>query len=263
MSDPQTTSTKTKKAVIKGVGNLLVKDYKTGAKQMVLARLQSVNLEFAINPEDVWGGDTYFPFTSFVTSKELNISASTALFDVRIAKMLLGGTEKLSNTSDTVWEISEGIVIDETGDDLTYTLKNGATLVEDSLVVYYTDSGEELTPKEETLAKGEYELESNGKITFHTGDKGENISFEYQYTVETDSLSIAVDDIPGTFSLLHVAKLQTDDFDKTIQIIVYRVKPQGTLSLDFARDTAASVDINLKAMDALRADKKICDIKIF
>ena len=249
-----------KSTVIKGVGYLYVTDVDGDPEQLRLAYLQNCEITLNVTTDDWFGGDGLFPIASYVTEKTGSVKATSATFDVNVVKVLLGGTKTLADTGVEFHIFDEGLTI-EAG--TTYTLVNGATLKSSSDAIRFADTGTALTRAGGTPAStGQYAITAGGVITFADADAGKEVLIDYIYTATADTVSIGVEDIPGSFKLIHVAKLKTDDTTRTLQTTIYKVRPAGSLTINFARDSATAPELNFSILNPNRADGKIVDFAL-
>lgn len=245
---------------LKGVGYIymesLEKDTETGKypEMLRVGRLQTLNFALETTSEDIFGGDSLFPFDEVNTGKIATITATTAEFDLKLLDITQGSKTK-TNTPAKIYVFDEGCFIDN--EDPSYTVEYGDKLVENTISIRFKD-GTYLTEVEETPSAGEYKVGAGGVITFSAADKGKEVLIDYQYTVsDADVNHVLTTSLPRPVRIIHVARFQmADGTEGGIQTEIYKAKAQGTFNIDFARATASTHNLELKLLDPGRADKK-------
>lgn len=241
--------------VLYGVGTMVFKDYTNPSKVLMMAKLQNVAVKSTSNEEDVFGGDSTLAFTSFPTSKEITLSARNAEFNLAFVDAAQGS------------EVSKGAVtfvepvtteIPEHG-----FIVLGHTPIAESLAI--TTEGYSIVENNPAATGEVYFDVDNMKAVFHTSDAGKKVEFIYEWlsNAETVTSVITKESINKPFVVVHRIPIYEDGvITHEMQITVHKAKVVNGFEFSFERQKAYAPNLELKALDSGRADKKLWSVSI-
>lgn len=241
------------KQILYGVGKSILRSITDPTDILALSKLANVSVESTGNEDEIFGGDSPYAFASFPTDKAINVSAENATFDIKMLSFTQGA--KITTGAVTMHDLMS-VAIPE---DLSIVLNEGATNV---VVLGYT-----LAESAEALAAGEYFYdEAANTVTFADADIGDEVDivFEYESSADAQTASNTEDAFAKPFTFIHRIPVYNDEsvLVGQGQLIVYRAKANNSFTFDFERQTAFAPNIELRAMDAKRADGKLWDFTI-
>lgn len=250
----------TKNMVIHGTGTafLIGADGSTGAQLM---KMQNMSIEITSESEDVFGGDSLFPFYNFITSKSATFTFTNATVDLNVLAMTQGvpvvaGGEAFGN---------ETITVAGTGDTLAVT-----TGVEVTSVEMVTDDGKRIERVSESPAGNQFAVTENGALTFgDTVTVGTKVHVSYVYKVgEGSTVHVFTDSVPNYVELRHVSNV-TEIPDgkggtKKVRLYtrVYKARCDGGFNLEQTRDGATAPEVTFTSVDPERADKRFVSYSV-
>lgn len=250
----------TKNMVIHGTGTAFIigADGQTGAQLM---KMQNMTIEITSESEDVFGGDSLFPFYNYITSKSATFTFTNATVDLNVLAMTQGvpvstGGEAFGN---------ETITVKGTGDTLAITTGVLADTVECLL-----EDGTRLTRVSESPSTGEFSCTENGALTFGSDvTAGKVVIVSYVYTVaDGSSVHVLTDSVPGYVELRHVSNV-TEIPDgkggtKKVRLYtrVYKARCDGGFNLEQTRDGATAPEVTFTSVDPERSDKRFVSYSV-
>lgn len=230
------------KLVLHGVGEAVLLD-QNGKASATLMKLQNMTIEITSETEDVYGGDSLFPFFNYVTSKSNTFTFTNAVFDMNVLAAtqgaeVLGGGEAFG---------SEEVVVGSEANQLSVT----AGIQTDSVICIADGVN---------LEADKFTCTEAGVLTFTEGvQAGTKVHVSYVYTT-TDGSTVHVhtDDVAGYVELRHTSN-PTELPDGTLVQLhtrVYKARCEGGLNIEYTRDGAVAPEVSFKSVDPERADKK-------
>lgn len=237
--------------VLYGVGKSILRSISDPNEILALSKLVNVTIESSVNEDDLYGGDSPYPFVSFPTDRAITVTAENATFDIKMLSFAQGA--ELTTGVVTMHDVMNIAIPDECTVELHEGAKNvvvlGFTKVDDS----------------ESLTAGQYVVESN-VVTFAAEDVGKEVDIVYEYP-SSDKAQTATNTeqtLSKPFTFIHRIPIY-DDNSKIVgegQLIIYRAKASNSFTFDFERQTAFTPNLELRALDAKRADGKLWDFTI-
>jgi hypothetical protein len=132
------------------------------------------------------------------------------------------------------------------------------------VVVTLTDSNTILTTitsGSPTATQAKYDAGTHS-ISLHTSHAGKNAIVSYKRSYLSDKVDLLADDVPYPLYIVHKGVfVQADGSKAGIITELFKVRAQGTFSINFARASAATSQMSLKLIDPERADKKVASIR--
>ncbi|WDV47045.1 hypothetical protein PV797_04915 [Clostridiaceae bacterium M8S5] len=243
------------KQILYGVGKCVLKDFVDPKQIVALSKLKDVAINFASEEEAVTGGDSPYPITYFAKDKSITLSATNALFDLKLLNVTQGAT--VTTGAIRMTEFIEADVPAE----LTITLEN-SPIAETTVL-----EGFEAANDEASLAEGKYFVDTTKKqIKFHSSASGKSVNgiYERESAATAETISILKDTLAKPFTFVHRIPIYNDN-SQIIgqgQLTVYKCKASGAFEYNLQPQTAYAPKIELKALDPKRADKKLWDFTI-
>lgn len=241
--------------ILYGVGKAVVKDYVDKKKVIALAKLKDLNINFSGNEEAVSGGDSPYPITYFPKDKAISVTATNALFDIK----LMGVTQGTSVTKGAV-EFTEFIEADIPADGvvkLDFSPKAGSVLITD-----YTE-----VDTEASVATGKFYVDvTNKEVVFAVADAGKSVDGIYTRTssANAETISGTKDTFAKPFEFTHRIPVYNDN--NTIvgqgQLVIYKAKATNSFDMGLQPQQAFAPKLELKALDPKRPDGKLWDFTI-
>lgn len=267
-----------KKMIIKGVGTFMAKKYNedgTGVEVITLGTLQDLRIDLNVDIEDIFGGDGMFPIDTLVRNKSIEITATDAKFDLDAIALMMGSTITNEATGDDayVWVMGEEkIATAETiGDNIEvaiFTPAFAGTVFENdpgfAIRVKGTNKLLKQVPYNEEAPKvGEFMFDdATGKIIVNKVYVGAGFIYNYKRTETVDMAALLKDEIPFPVHVVHHGSfLQADGTFQGVETELYCCRAMGTFSINAARATASTSQVQLKVLDPERADKRLGTIK--
>lgn len=258
---------KSKKMILKGVGNIFATNPLNKKEVITMGSLQNLRFDFTIEDEDIFGGDGLFPIDTLIQNKRIEISATDAMFDLNALKMMFGSQIAAATAPDQyLWSLNEGGKVTKTGDEGSYEYvyqpKYSASLFSDpAFSIRNAETGVLLEEIEEgaALVAGKFYWDSTDEeLKFHADEDGVAITLSYK-RADADVIlaNLMTDDIPCPVSIVHHGKFQQASGTlQGIETELYLCRASGTFSMDFARATASASVVNLKVVeDPLRGGR--------
>lgn len=244
--------------VLHGVGEALLLDSK-GKVSSQLARLQSMTVEITAEMEDVFGGDSLFPFFNYIKSK----SATFKFKDATMNMNVLAATQGSEVTEGGDVMATEDVEVTANAAQLSVT--KGVDV--DSVIVMNGDVTLKRVGAEDTVGTGEYKVTETGVLTFAEGEFEDEavLRVSYVHTVEVGtSVHIKTTDIPNFVELRHVSNPTELEDGRIVQahIRVYKARCDGGFNLEQTRDGATAPEVTFKSVDPKRADKRFVSVSI-
>lgn len=237
-----------KNLVLHGVGEafLLSPDGKIATR---LSRMQSLSIEVTSESEDVYGGDSLFPFFNYIKSKSAQFKFKNAVFDMNV----LAATQGTAVVEGGQKNVVETVSVASNTANLTAT--SGIDV--DSVVVMTAD-GAVLTQVTSPTSDTEYAVTATGTLTFSEGFADQEVTVSYVCTVADGStVHVKTNDVPGFVELRHVSMPIKLKDGRTVEVHtrVYKAVCDGGFSLEYTRDGAVAPEVTFKSVDPERADK--------
>lgn len=266
-----------KKMIIKGVGTFMAKKYAAdgkGVEVLTLGTLQDLRIDLNVEIEDIFGGDGIFPIDTLVKSKGIEITATDAKFDLAQIALMMGSTvsDKISGTdSDAyIW------VLNETATIKSHTFGEQTTVVgfvpkfvndlatDDGLAVRLMSSNKLLKRITVGIPQiGEYLYDSTNKIVVVNASLVDaDVEFNYKRKKDVEMAALLKDEVPFPVHIVHHGSFQQKDGTyQGVETELYMCRAMGQFSINTARTTASSSQVQLKVLDPERADKRLGTIK--
>lgn len=248
----------TESLVLHGVGEAVLLD-QNGKASATLMRLQNMNIEITAEFEDVYGGDSLFPFFNYIKSKSATFRFKDATFNMDILAATQGsevveggeafGSENLEvKTDSATLSITTGVIADSVA-----IIANGKAL--------------KRVEADATPETGEFKASEAGQITFASGEfeDGAIVHVSYVYTVaEGTSVHVKTDDVAGYVELRHISNPTELKDGRLVQVHtrVYKAKCDGGFNLEQTRDGATAPEVTFKSVDPERADKRFVSYSV-
>lgn len=243
------------KQILYGVGKCVLKDYLDSKEVIALSKLKDVAINFAGEEEAITGGDDPYPITYFPKDKTITISATNALFDMKLLNAAQGAT---ITTGKVI--MTEFIEADIPADGI---ITLDYTPIVSSIVI----NGFEEVNEEASLAEGKFFTDTaNNEVKFDVSDAKKGISgvYERESSETAETMSILKDTLAKPFTFIH--RIPVYDENNNIvgqgQLTVYKCKASGNFDFNLQPQTAYAPKIDLKALDPKRPDKKLWDFTI-
>lgn len=239
----------TKNIVLHGVGEayLLSADGKVTSRLM---KLQSMSIEVTSESEDVYGGDSLFPFFNYIKSKSAQFKFKDAVFDVNVLAMTQGAT------------VEEGGEINVTEELAVASNKAKLTHVDgldvDSVVIIAKDKALKKVSGTPT-GDLEYSVTEQGDVAFASTFADNKVTALYVYKVDSGAMvNVLTNDIPSYVELRHTSQPIKLKDGRTVQMNtrVYKAVCDGGFTLEYTRDGAVAPEVTFKSVDPERADKR-------
>lgn len=248
----------TESLVLHGVGEAILLD-QNGKASATLMRLQSMSIEISSEFEDVYGGDSLFPFFNYIKSK----SASFTFKDATLNLDVLAATQGAEVTEGGEAFGSEDVEVNS--DTATLTITTG--VLADSVAVIVGGKALKLNNSATTLATGEFKASTTGQLTFATDEipDGETVHVSYVYEVaDGTAVHVKTTDVAGYVELRHISN-PTELKDGTIVQVhtrVYKARCDGGFNIEQNRDGATAPEVTFKSVDPERADKRFVSYSV-
>ncbi|BAU28158.1 hypothetical protein DFP93_101234 [Aneurinibacillus soli] len=274
-----------KKVIIKGVGALMgsyevpnpdkTSAQKTIRRALTLGTLQSLKIDFNVEMEDIFGGDSSFPLDQMVKSKMIEISATEAKFDMNSVSLLMGSPIREKENNDYLWEVGRlvKVVAGTAGDPSTATITNqaitGASGTITALDVNVTLQESNTQLEFEGVATSITDVPAAGKFKVWVPTSGtvgtydsvillepsitENVYVSYRRKMAPDDelqvMNMFKNDLPFPISVVHTGAYVKDGRFHGVQTELYKCIAKGQFSLDFQRANASTNALSLKIVD--------------
>lgn len=268
-----------KKMIIKGVGTFMAKKYNedgTGVEVITLGTLQDLRIDLNVDIEDIFGGDGMFPIDTLVRSKSIEITATDAKFDLDAIALMMGSTITNEATGDDayVWVMGEEKIAaagtnGEGTDVSVFKPVFAETIFENDPGFAIRVKGTNKLLKQvsyeegEAPAVGEFMFdEDSGKIIVNKDYVGAGFIYNYKRTETVDMAALLKDEIPFPVHVVHHGSfLQADGTFQGVETELYCCRAMGTFTINAARATASTSQVQLRVLDPERADKRLGTIK--
>ena len=249
---------KTDILVLLGVGEALLLDA-NGKVTSKLARLQSMTVEITAEMEDVYGGDSLFPFFNYIKSKSATFKFKDATMNMNVLAVTQGS--ELTEGG----EVCASEEVEVIGNTAQLSVTKGIDV--DSVIVMNGDKTLNRVSVEDTLATGQYKVSETGVLTFADGEFEDEtvLDVAFVYTVEVGtSVHIKTTDVPGFVELRHVSKPTELEDGRVVQahIRVYKARCDGGFNIEQTRDGATAPEVTFKSLDPKRKDKRFVSVSI-
>ena len=234
--------------VLHGVGEafLLSADGKIAGR---LSRLQSMSIEVTSESEDVYGGDSLFPFFNYIKSKSATFKFKNATFDLSVLAVTQGSSIEGNGEVNAY----EKVTVKSNKATLSVTTNVDV----DSVVVL--SNGKALTKVDTPTTTDQYSVTTAGALTFNTDFADGEVEVSYVYKVTDGStVSVLTNDVPGYVELRHTSQPIKLKDGRTVQVHtrVYKAVCDGGFNLEYTRDGAVAPEVTFKSVDPERADKR-------
>jgi len=262
-----------KKMIIKGVGTMLAKRVTDdGAEVITLGTLQDLRINFNVEIDDIFGGDSLFPIDNLVKSKSIEITATDAKFDLSALQLMLGSNIE-EDKQDTLWVLNEvQTVFEGTNGTATagvVTLNFGSTLAsEPEITVRINDTNQLLVQvpysADTAPASGSFMVAPNGTLYLDASLAGKEVVINYKRTAKVDVASILADEVPFPVRVIHHGSfLQKDGTYRGIETELYACRARGSFTINAQRATANASEISLIVIDPERPDGRLGTVKMY
>lgn len=245
---------KTENLVLAGVGEAFLLDAE-GKVTARLSKLQSMSIEVTSESEDVYGGDSLFPFYNFIKSKSATFKFKNAVFDMNVLAMTQGA------------DLEEGAEINALEDVKVSThagkLTQTTGVEVDSVVVI--SNGKTLKRVEGTPNADEFKVDTNGALTFNTAFENGTVTVSYVYkNAKGASVNVLTNSVPGYVELRHTSQpmKMKDGTVKRVHTRVYKAICDGGFNLEYTRDGAVAPEVTFKSVDPERSDKRFVSYSV-
>ena len=245
---------KTENLVLAGVGEAFLLDAE-GKVTARLSKLQSMSIEVTSESEDVYGGDSLFPFYNFIKSKSATFKFKNAVFDMNVLAMTQGA------------DLEEGAEINALEDVKVSThagkLTQTTGVEVDSVVVI--SNGKTLKRVEGTPNADEFKVDTNGALTFNTAFENGTVTVSYVYkNTKGASVNVLTNSVPGYVELRHTSQpmKMKDGTVKRVHTRVYKAICDGGFNLEYTRDGAVAPEVTFKSVDPERSDKRFVSYSV-
>lgn len=237
-----------KNLVLHGVGEafLLSADGKIAGR---LSRLQSMTIEVTSETEDVYGGDSLFPFFNYIKSKSATFKFKNATFDMDVLAVTQGSAVEEGG------EVNALETVKVSSSKATLSVTSGVDV--DSVVVIA--GGKALTKVSSPSTADQFAVTAAGALTFGTGFTETSVEVSYVYKVtDGTTVNVKTNDVAGYVELRHTSQPIKLPNGKTVQVHtrVYKAVCDGGFSLEYTRDGAVAPEVTFKSVDPERADKR-------
>lgn len=243
------------KQILYGVGKSVLRDFADPTQIVAMSNLKDVTVNFGGDEDEVTGGDSPYPITTFPKGKTITITATNALFSMKFMNVTQGASVATGVVSMT--EFIEGVVPSNGLVDLDYAPTT------DSVVI----TGFEEVETSVGVVAGKFFVDTVGKqIEFAVADAGKDINGVYDRpsSATAETISIMQDTISKPFSFTHRIPVY-DDNSQIVgqgQLVVFKAKAKGAFEFNLQPQTAYAPKIELSALDPRRTDGKLWDFTI-
>ena len=245
---------KTENLVLAGVGEAFLLDAE-GKVTARLSKLQSMSIEVTSESEDVYGGDSLFPFYNFIKSKSATFKFKNAVFDMNVLAMTQGADLEEGAEINAL----EDVKVSTHAGKLTQT--TGVEI--DSVVVI--SNGKTLKRVEGTPNADEFKVDTNGTLTFNTAFENGTVTVSYVYkNSKGASVNVLTNSVPGYVELRHTSQpmKMKDGTVKRVHTRVYKAICDGGFNLEYTRDGAVAPEVTFKSVDPERSDKRFVSYSV-
>lgn len=239
------------KQILFGVGNAVLKDYTDPTKILALTKLKDVAIYFSGEEEPITGGDGILPIAYFPRDKAIQVTATNALFDIKMLEATQGTESATGSVAMTEFidvEIpADGIV------QLDYIPNDGTVAIDGFEEVDITPTAGKFQVVDDTLV-------------FAVADAGKAVVGVYERPSSTSATTVSgkLDVFAKPFVFIH--RIPIYDENTTIvaqgQLTVYKAKSDSSFEFNYQSKTAYAPRLVLNALDAKRSDKKLWDFTI-
>lgn len=244
----------TENLVLAGVGEAFLLDAE-GKVTARLSKLQSMSIEVTSESEDVYGGDSLFPFYNYIKSKSATFKFKNAVFDMNVLAMTQGATVEEQA------EINKLEDVKVTTHSATLSKTSGVEV--DSVVVI--SKGKALKRVSGTPKTGEFAVTEAGKLTFETSFPDETVTVSYVYKdANGANVTVLTNSVPGYVELRHTSQpmKMKDGSIKRVHTRVYKAVCDGGFNLEYTRDGAVAPEVTFKSVDPERSDKRFVSYSV-
>lgn len=243
------------KQILYGVGKSVLKDFKDPKQIVALSKLKDVAINFSGEEEPVVGGDSPYPIAFFPKDKAITVTATNALFSMKMLNVTQGAT--ITKGSVAMTEFLDGAIPSD-GD---YVL--GFAPIAGSVVV---DGFTEVATEVE-VATGKFFVDIlNKTIVFAVTDAGQEVDgvYERMSSANAETMSIMKDTLAKPHVFIH--RIPVYDDNNTVvgqgQLIIYKAKANNNFEFALQPQTAFAPKLELQALDPKRQDQKLWDFTI-
>lgn len=252
------TMIKTDSLVLHGVGEALLVDAK-GKATTQLAKLQNMSVEITAEMEDVYGGDSLFPFFNYIKSKSATFKFKDATFNMGVLALTQGA--ELTDGGEVI--ATEDVEVMDNAAQLAVTKGIEA----ESVIVMNGDVAMKRVAEDAVLATGEYKVTEAGALIFAEGEIEDEtvLTASYVYTVDVGTtVHIKTTDIPSFVELRHISNPTELEDGRIVQahIRVYKARCDGGFNIEQTRDGATAPEVTFKSVDPKRKDKRFVSVSI-
>ena len=245
----------TKNLVLHGIGEayLISAD---GTATSLLSKMQSLTIEVSSESEDVYGGDSLFPFFNYIKSKSASFKFKNATFDLNVLAATQGTAIEEGGEVNYVEEL--------TTSSKTVTLTHVDGLDVASVVVLKNGKALKKVNASPT-GDSEYTVSEVGVLNFGEAFEDGKITVSYVYKDNAGNMvNVLTNSIPAYVELRHVSQPIKMKDGRTVQVHtrVYKAVCDGGFSLDYTRDGAVAPEITFKSVDPERADKRFVSYSV-
>lgn len=244
----------TQNLVLAGVGEAFLLDAE-GKVTARLSKLQSMSIEVTSESEDVYGGDSLFPFYNYIKSKSATFKFKNAVFDMNVLAMTQGA------------DIEEQAEINALEDVKVTThsgkLTQSANVEVDSVVVI--SNGKALKRVTGEPQADEFKADANGTLTFNSAFEDGTVTVSYVYKGEKGaSVNVLTNSVPAYVELRHTSQpmKMKDGTTKRVHTRVYKAVCDGGFNLEYTRDGAVAPEVTFKSVDPERSDKRFVSYSV-
>lgn len=220
---------------------------------------QNMGFEITTSEEDVYGGDSLFPFFTFVKEKGGKISIDDATFNLNQLKVTQNAT---INTTTAKKHFREEIVV--SGAAAASLTVVTASVVTDTVVIYNKATGVALTNTGAVTPTTvtQFKITALGAITFGAAVTGTFVVSGYA-TDATASASATVmsNTFPGTVELRWNLVTQDESGNSfMVSLRAKKCKCSGKFNADFKRGTASVQKLEFKVLEPSDGSKEFIEV---
>lgn len=241
------------KQILYGVGKSVLKDFKDPKQIVALSKLKDVTIQFTGDEEPVTGGDSPYPIAFFPRDKAITVTATNALFNLKMVNVTQGATITMGTVNMT--EFIEGEIPADGIFELDYTP------LDDTVVIEGFDEVKDSLE----LQAGKFFVSEN-EIHFAEEDAGIEIEgiYERSSSENAQTISVMKDTFAKPFVFIHRIPVYNDNNTVVAegQLIIFKAKANNNFEFNLQPQTAFAPRLELNALDAKRKDKKLWDFTI-
>lgn len=252
--------------VLKGAGSLLTYANVNGVlvPKLCGADFDQLKLDFAVEQEDVPGGDSLYRRDVLIKGKKIDATINNTAFDLNQLSLQQGATVNVADIGAQITVLAEyakPLLATTPLDTTDVDLKFKSTWAVGTMMAKYRNNNKPVTivaTKELVTAVGQIYVSDTGVVTFFTGsngDAGQEFLLYYKRVVTADTMSLLVNDTPLNVGLVFDGQYRQDDNTiQGLQIEFYSATPYGTFTIEGKRRAASTHGLQFAVQDPRRPD---------